>query len=223
MSVNPESVKQMLSSEDLGDRLRAVNQIRELEDQAIAFDLVQFAINDRNARVRYSAVSQMDTLGGKDLTTSLHVLRDRLLNDPEPDVQAAAADCIGALKLTEAFTDLAQIYHSTPEWLVKFSIIATLGELGDPRSFELLQQALTSDNDLERTAAISSFGDLGNMQAVELLLPYASDPDWQIRYRVAQALAKLGGTQAQSTLETLANDQVEAVAQEAKNAFNQGS
>ena len=223
MSVNPESVKQMLSSEDLGDRLRAVNQIRELEDKAIAFELVQFAINDRNARVRYSAVSQMDTLGGKDLTTSLNVLRDRLLNDPEPDVQAAAADCIGALKLTEAFTDLEQIYHSTPEWLVKFSIIATLGELGDPRSFELLQQALTSDNDLERTAAISSFGDLGNMQAVELLLPYASDPDWQIRYRVAQALAKLGGAQAQSTLETLANDEVEAVAQEAKNGFNQGS
>ena len=223
MSVNPESVKQMLSSEDLGDRLRAVNQIRELEDKAIAFELVQSAINDRNARVRYSAVSQLDTLGGKDLTTSLNVLRDRLLNDPEPDVQAAAADCIGALKLTEAFTDLEQIYHSTPEWLVKFSIIATLGELGDPRSFELLQQALTSDNDLERTAAISSFGDLGNMQAVELLLPYASDPDWQIRYRVAQALAKLGGAQAQSTLETLANDEVEAVAQEAKNGFNQGS
>ncbi len=223
MSVNPESVKQMLSSEDLGDRLRAVNQIRELEDQAIAFELVQSAIKDPNARVRYSAVSQMDTLGGKDLTTSLNVLRDRLLNDPEPDVQAAAADCIGALKLTEAFTDLEQIYHSTPEWLVKFSIIATLGELGDPRSFELLQQALTSDNDLERTAAISSFGDLGNKQAVELLLPYATDPDWQIRYRVAQALAKLGGAQAQSTLETLANDEVEAVAQEAKNGFNQGS
>jgi len=40
MSVTPESVKQMLSSENLGDRLRAVNQIRELEP-AIAFELVQ--------------------------------------------------------------------------------------------------------------------------------------------------------------------------------------
>lgn len=29
MSVNPESVKQLLVSEDLGDRLRAVNQIRQ--------------------------------------------------------------------------------------------------------------------------------------------------------------------------------------------------
>jgi len=34
-----------------------------------------------------------------------------LFNDPEPDVQAAAADCLGALKLTEAFEDLQQLYH----------------------------------------------------------------------------------------------------------------
>ena len=218
MSVTPETVKQMLSSEDLGDRLRAVNQIRELEP-TIAFALLQTAINDPKARVRYSAVSQMDTLGGQDLATALTVLRDRLLNDPEPDVQAAAADCLGALKLTEAFEDLQQIYHTTPEWLVKFSIIATLGELGDPRSFELLKEALVSDNDLVQTAAISSLGELGDMQAIPLLVPYATNPDWQIRYRVVQALDRLGGSVAHSTLLALANDEVEAVAQEAKNSL----
>ena len=218
MSITPESVKQMFSSEDLGDRLRAVNQIRELEP-TVAFELVQTAIKDPNARVRYSAVSQLDTLGGQDLQTALTVLRDRLLNDPEPDVQAAAADCLGALKLTEAFEDLQQLYHTTPEWLVKFSIIATLGELGDPRSFELLTEALNSENDLVKTAAISSLGDLGNMQAIPLLVPYATDPDWQIRYRVVQALNRIGGPEAHSTLENLANDQVEAVAQEAKNCL----
>jgi len=222
MSTTLESVKQMLSSEDLGDRLRAVNQIRELEDTKIAFELVQTAVNDRNARVRYSAISLMDTLGGQDLQTALTILRDRLLNDPEPDVQAAAADCLGALKLTEAFVDLQQLYHNTPEWLVKFSIVATLGELGDPRSFELLKEALTSGNDLIKTAAISSLGDLGNMQAVPLLVPYATNPDWQIRYRVVQALNRLGGAEAHSTLEALANDQVEAVAQEAKNCLKAG-
>lgn len=221
MSVNPELVKQMLSSEDLGDRLRAVNQIRELEDRAVAFELVQAAINDRNARVRYSAVSLMDTLGQQDLSIALNLLRDRLINDPEPDVQAAAADCIGALKLTDAFEDLQQLYHNTPEWLVKFSIVATLGELGDPRSLQLLKEALNSDNDLVQTAAISSLGDLGDRQAVPLLIPYAKNPDWQIRYRVVQSLHRLGGAQAHTTLETLASDEVEAVAQEARNCLNQ--
>lgn len=208
----------MLSSEDLGDRLRAVNQIRELEP-AIGFELAQSAVNDPNARVRYSAVSQMDTLGGQNLATAFTLLRDRLLNDPEPDVQAAAADCLGALKLTDAFEDLQQIYHTTPEWLVKFSIVATLGELGDPRSFELLKEALTSGNDLVQTAAISSFGELGDMQAVPLLVAHATNPDWQIRYRVVQALSRLGGLEAHSTLETLANDEVEPVAEEARNCL----
>ncbi|RAM50837.1 MAG: HEAT repeat domain-containing protein [Hapalosiphonaceae cyanobacterium JJU2] len=218
MSVNPESVKQLLISEDLGDRLRAVNQIRELEP-TIGFELIQNAINDNNSRVRYSAVSQFDTLGGQDLDLSLSLLRDRLLNDPEPDVQAAAADCLGALKLREAFEDLQQLYETSNEWIVKFSIIATLGELGEPRSFDLLQQALSSDNELVQTAAISSLGDLGNTQAIPLLAPYATNLDWQIRYRVAQALGRLKGTDAKNILETLAKDEVEVVATEARKSL----
>ncbi|MEH2054978.1 MAG: HEAT repeat domain-containing protein [Nostoc sp.] len=218
MSITPESVKQLLSSEDLGDRLRAVNQIRQLEP-AIGFELLQSAIGDRNSRVRYSAVSQMDTLGTQDLQLSLDILRDRLLHDSEVDVQAAAADCLGALKLREAFEDLQQLYYTTGEWLIQFSIIATLGELGDPRAFELLKEALSSENELVQTAAISSLGDLGDLQAVPLLAPYATNPDWQIRYRLVQALARLGNAEAKSILETLTNDEVDAIATEAKNSL----
>jgi HEAT repeat protein len=217
MSITPESVRKSLSSEDLGDRLRAVNQIRDLEP-AIAFELVQLAVTDSNSRVRYSAVSQFDTLGAQDLDLSLDILRG-LLKDPEADVQAAAADCLGALKLQTAFDDLQQLYHNTPEWLVQFSIIAALGELGDPRSFELLKQALASDVELVQTAAISSLGELGNVQAVPVLAPYATSSDWQIRYRVAQALGRLGGAEARSILETLVDDEVEAIALEAKQSL----
>ncbi|MGH1396837.1 MAG: phycobilisome degradation protein NblB [Trichormus sp.] len=217
MSTTPESVRQLLSSEDLGDRLRAVNQIRELEP-ATAFELVQIAIGDSNSRVRYSAVSQFDTLGTQDLDLSLDLLRG-LLKDPEADVQAAAADCLGALKLHAAFEDLQQLYNTTPEWLVQFSIIAALGELGDPRSLELLKQGLASDVELVQTAAISSLGELGDLQAVPLLAVYATNPDWQMRYRVAQALARLGGAEAKAILETLANDEVDAIATEAKKSL----
>ncbi len=220
MTITPESVKQLLSSESLGDRLRAVNQIRELEP-TIGFEMIQIPITDSNSRVRYSAVSQMDTLGGQNLPLALNILRDRLLNDPEPDVQSAAADCLGALKLTEAYDDLQKLYESTPEWLVQFSIIATLGELGEPRSFELLKQALSSENDLIKTAAISSLGELGNIEAVPLLANYATDSDWQVRYRVVQALERLGGTQANSILKTMVNDQSEAVAVEAQKAISE--
>jgi HEAT repeat protein len=218
MSVTRESVQQLLSSEDFGDRISGVNQLRQLEP-SVAFELIQPVVTDSNTRVRYAAVSQLDTLGGQDLQATLTILRDRLLNDSEPDVQAAAADAIGALKLTEAYEDLQRLYHQTPEWLVQFSIIATLGELGDPRSFELLEEALNSDTGLVQTAAISSLGDLGDARAVPLLIPHATNSDWQVRYRLVQALTKLGGTEVRSALETLANDEKEEVAKEAQAAL----
>jgi len=216
MSITPESIKELLDSEDFGMRIRGLNQLRDLDPQ-IGFAMVQPLITDDNTRVRYAAVSQLDTLGTKDREKSLEMLRDRLFNDPEPDVQAAAADAIGGLKLTEAFEDLANIYHDTSEWLVQFSIIAALGELGDPRGFELLKEALHSDNNLLQTAAIGSMGELGDTDAIPLLAEFVDDEDWQIRYRLAQALGRLGGEQAQSIIKKLADDQSEQVAQEAKN------
>lgn len=220
MSITPESVGVLLESSDFGDRLRAVNHIRQLAP-AIGFELIQVAIQDTNPRVRYAAVSQLATLGQQDLPHVTTLLRDRL-HDDDPDVQAAAADSAGALKLTEVFDELQQLYHTTPEWLVKFSIVATLGELGDERAFALLEEALQSDNELMQTAAIGSLGELGDDRAIQLLVPFATNPDWQIRYRVVQALAHLKGTIAHSTLETLAQDHTEQVAQEARNVLRSG-
>ena len=214
MTITPDTVKKKLESEDLGDRLRGVNEIRELEP-AVGFELIQSAITDTNARVRYSAVSQFDTLGTQDLDKSLSLLRG-LLQDPEADVKAAAADCLGGLKLVAAFDDLQQLYQSTEDWIIKLSVIAALGELGEPRGFELLKQALSEDNDLVKTAAISSMGELGNAETISILAPYSKDADWQIRFRVAQALNRLGTPEAKPVLESLANDEVGAVAEEAK-------
>ncbi|MFO7032630.1 phycocyanin alpha phycocyanobilin lyase [Limnospira fusiformis CCALA 023] len=219
MTITPESIVQQLSSENLGDRLRGVNQIRQLE-KSIGFELLQRAIADSDTRVRYAAVSQMASLGHQDRDLSLNLLRDCLLNDPEPDVQAAAADSIGALKLTEAFEDLHQVYHNTSEWLVQLSIIAALGELGDPRGLELLEHGLIHGNELLQTVAISALGELGDRQAIPLLISRASDPDWQIRHRIAQALSRLGGEEVQEVLQQLATDEVSQVAQEAQSTHN---
>jgi len=218
MTITPESVQKLLRSEELSDRLRAVNQLRQL-DRRNAFRLVQIPIKDSNPRVRYAAVSLLDTLGWENLKKSFDILHDRLLNDSEVDVKAAAADCLGALQLKEALTDLEQIYHNTSEWLLQMSIIAALGEMGDSRAFNLLEEALNSQVDLVRTAAISSFGELGDLRAVPILSHYAKDSDWQIRYRVVQALNRLGSPEALAILQTMTDDEVEQIAQEAKNSL----
>lgn len=215
MSPTPESVKQLIESSDLGDRLRGVNQAREL-DPAISYPLIVQASKDGNARVRYAAVSQLDTLGDINRQQTFAMLRDILLNDPETDVQSAAADALGGLKMTEAFEELQAIYDSTDEWLLKFSIVAALGEMGDPRAFELLAKAIESEITLVSTAAIGSLGELGDPRAVPLLLPYVQAEDWQVRHRVTQALGQFDTPEVRTALQQLSQDTSSTVADTAK-------
>ena len=218
--MTPESVQTLLQSEDYGDRIKGLNQLRQLP-QEVAFEMLQPLIVDNKARVRYAAVSQMDSLGGVDREKSLEVLRDRLLNDKEIDVQAAAADAIAALKLTEGFPDLEKAYRESSEWLLQFSIIAALGEMGDPRGFNLLCDALASDNGLLQATAVGALGELGDRRAIPLLLPAIDNPDWQLRHRLAQALSHLGGEEVKPALEKLAKDEIEQVAIEARRGLEQ--
>lgn len=219
MSITQETVAALLNSEDFGDRMKGLNLLRQL-DAAIAFNLIQPLVTDNNVRVRYAAVSQFDTIGDQDLKKSLEVLLDRLYNDPEADVRAAAADAIAGLKITEAFGDLEKVYHETEDWLIKFSIVSALGELAAPGSFELLKEALDSDNHLIQMSAISALGELGDPRAVELLVPFANHEDWQVRYRLTQALGHLGGETALATLTQLTEDSFEQVATEARNTLS---
>ena len=220
MTPTPETIQKDLDSQDFGDRLRGVNNLRQI-DPSLAFEMILPLVTDPNVRVRYAAVSQLDTLGTTNPEKSLEVLRDRLHNDPESDVKAAAADAIGALKLTDAFDDLQQVYNGTTDWMIRMSVIAGLGEMGDPRGFELMKDAIATPEPLVQLAAISAFGDLGNPEAIDILLPFVDHEDWQLRQRLVQALSKFQLKSARQALEKLAQDDMEQVANFAKDCLQQ--
>lgn len=218
-SVTPESVRSRLGSDNYGDRLTGLNQLRQL-DGAQALALIQPALADENARVRYAAVSQLASLGRHDRPGAIAALRKLLKFDPEMDVKAAAADSLGALQAQEAYGDLEAVYRGTGDWLLQFSIVAALGELGHPDGFGLLQEALGSETELVRTAAVSALGELGDRRAVPLLLPLCGAEDWQLRGRVAQALGYfIAEPGVRAALERLAQDSVEQVCQSAQNGL----
>ena len=215
MSITRESVQILLSSADFGDRLRGVNQLREL-DRAIAFEMIQPIVQDSNVRVRYAAMSQLSSLGHENPTRTLEMLRVGI-KDPEADVQAAAADCIGALHLVEAYPELRQLYISTSDWIVQMSIVATLGELGEPLAIEILESAINSGTELLIVSAIGALGELKDERAIAILEPFAQNPDSQIRYRVAQALAYFPNSiEAKVILNTMVNDSEALVSEYAK-------
>ena len=215
MSITRESVQTLLSSTDFGDRLRGVNQLREL-DRAVAFEMVQPIVQDSNVRVRYAAMSQLSSLGHENPSRTLEMLRVGI-KDPEADVQAAAADCIGALHLVEAYPELKQLYISTSDWIVQMSIVATLGELGEPLAIEILESAINSGTELLIVSAIGALGELKDERAIAILEPFAQNSDSQIRYRVAQALAYFPNSiEAKAILNTMVNDSEALVSDYAK-------
>ncbi|MEN9224913.1 MAG: HEAT repeat domain-containing protein [Thermostichus sp. HHBFW_bins_43] len=209
---------ELLNSQDLGDRLRAVNWARQLSGQE-TLTLLHRAVTDENARVRYAAISQMGTLSGVDPASILPILRRALAEDPEFDVRAAAAAALGDLKQPQALADLLEAYHREKEWLVQFSIIAALGELGNPDAFDTLVQALQEGSELISTAAAAALGDLGDPRAIPFLDPLIDSDDWQLRYRICISLARLGTEAARPGLTRLAQDPQEQVAVHARNAL----
>jgi len=211
-----------LRSEDMGVRMRVLNLARVLSDSD-RFTLAVEAIKDGNARIRYDAVSQMATLGHIDPNLSLEILVDRLMRDSENDVKAAAADSISALKLTAGFDDLITAFRATNDWMLQFSIIAALGELGDARALDLLADVLKSNhNDLVQIAAIGALGELGDPHGLDLLLPLVDSSDWQVRHRLAQAFANIGTPIAIAALEKLTADPAEQVSDIAKLLLKDG-
>lgn len=210
-----EQIRDMLSAEKFGDRIKAINKLRDI-NPATAFKLITPLCDDPNTRVRYAAVSQIATLGAQDKPTAYTVLTASL-GDPEPDVQAAAADALGALKLTDALDDLKELYETTSEWLVQMSVVACLGEMGDSQAFDLLASALKAENALVSVSAIGALGELEDERAIPLLLAHADSDDWQVRHRVAQSLGHFAANeQAAKALQKLAQDESDIVAEAAK-------
>uniref|UniRef100_UPI00210117D0 HEAT repeat domain-containing protein n=1 Tax=Cyanothece sp. BG0011 TaxID=2082950 RepID=UPI00210117D0 len=76
---------------------------------------------------------------------------------------------LGGLQLREGYEDLKELYHQTSDWLLQLSIMATLGELGEPKAIELLEAGLQSDNGLVRLSAVSALGELGNQEGVSFV------------------------------------------------------
>ncbi|NJK35050.1 MAG: HEAT repeat domain-containing protein [Oscillatoriales cyanobacterium SM2_2_1] len=217
-SLTMAALQGKLSDPEMGVRMGVLNQSRHLDDRE-RWQLMQVAAKDANARIRYGAISQMATLGHVDGAAAAELLGDALCSDPEIDVRAAAADALGALKFHGAFPILAEVFAATNDWLLQFSVVAALGELGNPEAFDLLERATLNPNELVRIAAIGALGELGDSRALPVLLRFTADPDWQIRHRVAQALGTFGYPEARQALDQLQRDESSQVAEAAQLAI----
>eukprot|EP00180_Rhodochaete_pulchella_P003169 Plantae.Rhodophyta-Rhodochaete_pulchella.ctg5220.p1 GENE.Plantae.Rhodophyta-Rhodochaete_pulchella.ctg5220~~Plantae.Rhodophyta-Rhodochaete_pulchella.ctg5220.p1 ORF type:complete len:244 (+),score=30.91 Plantae.Rhodophyta-Rhodochaete_pulchella.ctg5220:120-851(+) len=190
--LDESEVRALLASEDIAKRFSGVNQTRFLEPQ-VGLELMLEAVSDSNAQIRYAAVSQLALHGQTSPEKTLAVVTELLVSDSESSVRAGAADVIATLGLPECFDILKDVYSASTDWMLKFSIIAGLGELGDTRAYDLLVEALSSEEPLLQLASIGSLGELGDVRAIGLIEPFLESPDSTLKDRATTALELLRG------------------------------
>lgn len=195
-------------SADYIERIRAINRVEETTFTSLEIQqLVKLVTDDGNQQVRYAAISRLSNLDSTRLSADdsrnvLHAARYALANDKEPSCKAGAADLIAGLQLTDGFDDLIDTFAATDDWMLKFSIAAGLGEMGDPRAFDFLKGVLETDVDEQEflliTAAIGSLGELGDDRALPVIEKFLKHEDSSIQERAQIAYDVLSGKASSS-------------------------
>lgn len=191
MQTDP-AVRDQLVSKDFLERIRGINRIDEIAtttDQIEA--LLPIATEDPNQQVRYAAICRMSNLDETKLSADetervLAACRFVLVNDSESQCQAGAADAIAGLKLTGGFEDLVNMFERTDDWMLKFSIAAGMGEMGDARAFGFLTgvlEKMDGSDALLLAAVIGALGELGDQRGVQVVEGYLENEDSAVRER----------------------------------------
>jgi HEAT repeat protein len=139
--------------------------------------------SDADADVRVLAATALGESGNPAASAAL---QDGL-EDPEPNVAAAAADGLGVLKSVEAVEALGAAASGADFW-VRIAAVVALGRIGDRRAVSTLV-AVTSDPLLAEAAA-TALGQLGDPAALDALRPLAqrSHPTHAAAVRAAELI-----------------------------------
>lgn len=195
-------VTQQLGSDDFLERIRGINRIEEISGTSEKVSaLLPMATEDPNQQVRYAAICRIasfdhESLTEEDATKVLNAARFVMINDKESSCQSGAADVIAGLKLSDGFDDLVDMFNRTSDWMLKFSIAAGLGEMGDPKAFDFLTSILNNEESqdfLLITAAIGSLGELGDERGIPIVEKYLENEDRSIQERAQIAHGMLTG------------------------------
>lgn len=218
-----ESVARWLADEDAEVRSAAAEALRhaDVEHTLQVLDLLR-----QDPEARLGVALTYGRMGSNQCTPLLEMLQD-----PDPEVRAAAADGAGRCGLaTVERLATALEEEKTPgaaralvralgtvggdeavsalervleqgDATLRFEAVRALGCTAAPRAFPLLLSALDDPDPGIRTMALSALGDLGDVRAEEPLARHIDDPDRDRRRMAAAALERLYGEESAARLE----------------------
>lgn len=202
-----KQIKSYLNSNDYGDRLKGLTELRNIETES-AVPLLLTKIQDEEFLVR-SLVAM--GLGRKRNSESYAALLELIKFDRDPNVRAEAANSLSFYGQIAA-NHLVSLFIRDSNWLVRRSIIAAMIELNSPQElFEICIFGLDSEDLSVREASIEALAFLGDtvkkQDALEQLLRFVNSEFWRLRVKVALALKKIDDPRSKKALNILRQDE----------------
>ncbi len=188
-------------------RMTAV-QVLATHTSPAARDALLLALGDEDEEVRAEAVMALQRIERPQL---LGLLKQGLARRDAYRIQAAAAQMIGELKMTEALGDLSALLVAddvVPE--VKKEAARTLSGMKQRLDVPGLVAQLQSSDRLQQSQAIQLLGLHGGRESVDALLNLLKHEDLFVRQRAVFALGDAGDPRAVPPLEFLLKNEADA-------------
>lgn len=171
----------------------AVQLLSEMGSEEVVQDLTSGLAHD-DPRLRCETLRALAGIGGE--AAGLLILG--MLEDPESEVRAAAADGAGTLRLARAQQPLVVLLERETEEAVVVAILRALGRIRDPASVSTLEKhavgsLFSRPARAIRIAAFRALAEIGSPQAMRVLEAATSDRDREIRSAVKGLVEGRGG------------------------------
>lgn len=154
-------------------------------------DLV-LALDDPDSTVRRYGVWALGNMGEASLDQAGDAVVE-MLEDPSPDVKAAAALALGKLGGTQGMVELVAQYLRDPDVATRRAATLALGGMEAASASPALIEALTDEDAFVRQGALAALGELADVRALPAIGDrLRRDVDGGVRSEAAFRLGKLG-------------------------------
>jgi twitching motility protein PilT len=194
----------LIASGDAGTRTAVMKIIIGAGDPAAVIKRYVYFSKTLAGFVRDRALESMHAFGDSLIEPAIE-----LLQDPDPDVRAAAIAVAGSFDDPRIVPATIELLKDN-DWWIRIAAADTLGRLKDPRAVEPLVAAL-ADPDL-KWSAVEALGRIADARALPALGRMLADPMQDVRIEVMQAIRHFKHPQVQQALLQMAtNDPERAV------------
>lgn len=118
-----------------------------------------------------------------------------LVYDEDPDIRIFATDILGSIQNASVVQALCEALLHDPEVNVRYQAAISLGEIKDPKSVDVLKQAI-SDEEWVQYAAIGALAKIRDTHSVDILLQALDTVSPLVVSIIIEALGDIGSVKA---------------------------